>query len=508
MKIVVIEDEIRIREGLCRLIDKLNDGYEVAGTAENGQDGYELVRRVRPEIIITDIKMPLMDGLEMLTALYGEGCESKAIVLSAYSEFDYARQAMRLGVQEYLLKPIVVGDISDALLRVSEQIRRENAREKLTIDGMEQIFGGILWGGMEADDALEELLYQQYSVPAGMCYSVLCLYLGAFYKPYKEQVKRDVRELLERKDRPSYECLESEREQMLVVLLYRYQASHVLERWIQQAMLGQSGIRHCEGMGWTADVKLGSLRERFLQLCSHMEWNISLGDEVLISYPKVTGIQTSPCIYPIDVENQVKIHICSDDSGGLKKDIEDFCGYFKKGRVYEPRQIKECYVRFMWAVINVAKETGMLGHEELEQQTLLERIMGAKTQGELERTVSALAKKIRGMEETDGVHLTVKRAQSLIQEFYQSGITLEEIAAKLNITPEYLGTLFHRELGVNFSSYMKNFRITRAKELLIGTQMKLYEISDKVGYSDPKYFSRVFREVTGQLPADYRKTHK
>lgn len=102
----------------------------------------------------------------------------------------------------------------------------------------------------------------------------------------------------------------------------------------------------------------------------------------------------------------------------------------------------------------------------------------------------------------------MKRAQSMIHEFYDTGITLEEIAQKLNVTPEYLGTLFHKETGTHFSTYIREHRITKAKELLIGTQMKIYEIADQVGYADAKYFSRVFKESTGQLPADYRRTNK
>ena len=106
------------------------------------------------------------------------------------------------------------------------------------------------------------------------------------------------------------------------------------------------------------------------------------------------------------------------------------------------------------------------------------------------------------------VHLTIKKVVSIIHEFYQTGITLEEISIRLNMTPEYIGTLFHKEMGVTFSTYMKNFRINKAKELLCGTQYKLYEISERVGYNDPKYFSKVFKEITGQLPTDYRKTYK
>ena len=106
----------------------------------------------------------------------------------------------------------------------------------------------------------------------------------------------------------------------------------------------------------------------------------------------------------------------------------------------------------------------------------------------------------------DGIaHLTVRR---MIHEFYQSGITLDEIALKLNVTPEYLSMQFHKEVGETYSSYLKNYRVNKAKELLVGTQMKQYEIALQVGYTDSKYFGKVFRESTGYSPAEYRKTHK
>ena len=95
-----------------------------------------------------------------------------------------------------------------------------------------------------------------------------------------------------------------------------------------------------------------------------------------------------------------------------------------------------------------------------------------------------------------------------IHEFYARGITLDEIAEKLNVTPEYLGSQFHKEVGVTFSTYMKEYRIQKAKKLLIGTNLKLYEVAEQVGYATPKYFSKIFKEVTGQFPAEYRKLNK
>ena len=95
----------------------------------------------------------------------------------------------------------------------------------------------------------------------------------------------------------------------------------------------------------------------------------------------------------------------------------------------------------------------------------------------------------------------------MIHEYYATGITLDEIAEQLNMTPEYVGTLFRKEMGVTFSTYIKNHRINKAKELLCSTSLKLYEVAEQVGYFDPKYFSRVFKETTGMLPNDYRKAH-
>ena len=135
--------------------------------------------------------------------------------------------------------------------------------------------------------------------------------------------------------------------------------------------------------------------------------------------------------------------------------------------------------------------------------------MGAKTekelQGSMEGLFACMSMTGRGME---AVSLAVKKAQSIIHEFYADGITLSEIADRLNLSQEYLGTQFHREVGENFSAYIRNYRLLKAKELLIGTQLKQYEIAEKVGYADAKYFARVFKECVGMSPAEYRKSNR
>lgn len=123
MRIVVVEDEIRIREGICNLLDKMFPQHEVIGSAVNGQEGLDLILDQKPDLIITDVKMPVMDGLTMLSILSEKKIKSKAIVLSAYAEFTYAQQAIRWGVSEYLVKPLVVNDFVQAIKNTELQLK-------------------------------------------------------------------------------------------------------------------------------------------------------------------------------------------------------------------------------------------------------------------------------------------------------------------------------------------------------------------------------------------------
>lgn len=511
MKIVVVEDEIRIREGISKLLMKLNPDYELDGEAENGREGLELVRKVKPDLVITDIRMPEMDGLEMLTAMYKEKIKTRAIVLSAYSEFEYARKAMGVGVTEYLLKPINVNEFSKALGNVQKQIRQDQLKQPEKMGSVKQIFSGILFGNLKPDQSVKEYMKQKYQIAYDASIILICVYLGDGFEEKPEHVRRELHNVMEEKPDAGYCIVEAEYEKSLLIFIYRYGDAHDMERWLQYRFLKDRGWHQMHlGVGWTVSKDLDCLKESFLALYRCMDWNIALGDEIMISYPKITNIQTVLCTYPVDLENQLKTAICTGDGRKIAHEVEKFHQYFQDGKVYAPHEIKECYVRFLWAAINTAKEVGSLKSKALNQQELLERVMNARTCIELREVSGFLLDQIAVPESEDSgiTTLAVKRTISMIQEFYESGITLDEIAAKLDITPEYLSVQFHREVGETFSSYMKHYRMDKAKELLIGTQMKLYEIAGRVGYSDAKYFSRVFRECTGQLPAEYRKTHK
>lgn len=504
MKILIAEDEIRIREGLESLLGKFHD-LELVGAVQDGEEGLEAIKRLTPDIVITDVRMPNMDGLEMLKQAAAEGIKIKAIVLSAYSEFEYARQAIKLGVTEYLLKPVSVHEFSNAIENIRREIEEEQQRNPSQLGTLEHILQAILNNQLEINEEVLAYLKNNYQIEEQQAYVILCVYIGSDYENNLEMNRKYFQQTLSYYD-TSYAVIESEYHKSLIIIMYRYQNANDLERWLQRQILGYSEQKLA--VGWFEVSGISNLKAGFDLLYPYMDWNISLNKRILISYPKIKNVQTASCIYPMDIETKVRVLMCNDyNAEGIKELVNKFHETFQDGQIYLPKEIKECYVRFLWAVIGLAKEMGYLKSDDVEQQAVLNMIMNAKIREELLSATSMVFSAIKTESEENISHLTVRKMKGLIKEYYRS-ITLEEIGTKLNVTPEYLGTLFRREVGVSFSNYIKKYRINKAKELLCGTEMKLYQIAEEVGYTDSKYFSKVFKEITGQLPTEYRKIYK
>lgn len=507
MRVIVVEDEVRIREGIRNLINMLEGEWEFAGEAETGKDGLELIRRERPDVVITDIRMTEMDGLQMLEAVKKAGIEVKAIVVSAYSEFEYARTALNLGVTDYLLKPISIDEFFATMERVKGQIEKERLKQPDMLGSLEQVISGIVYGQLEPDKTIRDYLYSRYDLDESMPFIEICIYLGNDYASEVERIYKRWTHLLESVGADEYCIIRAEYENSLLAVIYGYSDLLRVKRGVQAFLAENEGS--CGSAGFITADGLEKLRQGFETIYSYMDWNVTLGDGVLITWPQVTQIQTMVCVYPVELENSLKTELCLGKVKQARQSVNRFHRFFWEDKPYSPKDIKECYVRFLWAAIGVMKEISMIDYSSLNQQEILDGIMGSRSRKELEKiTENIFAEAVEDERQESAEHLTVKRMKSMIHEFYQTGITLDEIARRLDVTPEYLSSQFHRVTGETFSVYLRNFRMQKAKELLLGTQMKLYEIAEAVGYSDGKYFSKVFRECTGCLPAEYRRRNK
>ena len=506
MKVAIVEDEIRIREGIEKLLKKLNRDYEIVAVAENGAEGLKLIREEKPDIVITDIRMPVMDGLEMLKRMTSEGLHAKAVVLSAYSDFEFARSAMKYGVTEYLLKPTSLTDFEQAMVRVEEQVMLDRSRKPAEIGTIDQIFRDLLLGRMKDTPELERYLINNYGIRPDSFFTLILCSPGIPFEDKSKEYDSSLARILRLFSQCEYVTVDFPYRKVLATVVYDYAKPGIVQSILQSRLadLGPEAVVSCAETAGPF-----TLHDIYEKMFPYMDWNIALGCRSVIRWPEVTQIKTESCIYPMDLENRMRAALHTSNTDEIAVILREFSSCFQGSRIYQPREIKECYVRFLWLIISFAKETGGEPNRTVDRQKLLSEIMDAKTREELEHIATSITAYLASSEISDSVsHLTVRKAIGLIRDYYKDGITLDEISRRLRVTPEYLGTLFHREVGTSFSTYIRNIRIDKAKELLCGTQLKLYEIAEATGYSDPKYFSKVFREVTGFTPAEYRKNYQ
>ncbi|MDE6636420.1 MAG: response regulator, partial [Lachnospiraceae bacterium] len=162
MKIIIVEDEIRIREGICNLVERIDDNYEVVAVASNGKDGYDSICEHSPDIVISDILMPEMNGIEMLEKLKNEGRMPDTILLSAYSEFSYAQTAIRLGVREYLTKPVTIDELTNALSRLECETASADLVPE-TLSSLNTVIFSVLNGILDVRGDMNRFLLNRYN---------------------------------------------------------------------------------------------------------------------------------------------------------------------------------------------------------------------------------------------------------------------------------------------------------------------------------------------------------
>ena len=503
MRILIVEDEVKIRVGISKLISS-QSGHTIVGEAKNGMEGYEMAIRLRPELIITDIRMPVMNWLEMLAKIQEDKVACHSVILSGYSEFEYAKKAITLGADDYLLKPIAAEDVKEVLDRIEEKLDLE----KRQIEGTPQGYiRDIILGSL----AETRENYQRLADIGGLDLESPCFlyagYLGNAEPAYVEFCKNQLEEMKVKygKDRIYMVFIESTQEYVCVI-----QSENPMEGWNKRIShrVYLKNVREGQAV-WTAGsiLSLTELRSQVNELRKLTSYAMALGYTHLLTKREISLFTPEEFTYPVFLENRIKVSVCKGDSEELTSCGDKFRSYMRDQKC-EPYHIRQGYMKMVNYILNISQEVAEEGYRLIQEQNPIKTLGNAITLSELEtcfqKIIQILAKTVN--KKDDIRNYTVNRAISYIREHYMEVISLEEMARRLDITPEYLSTLFNKEVGINFSTFLKKFRISQAKRLLKGSELKIYEVANEVGYGDPKYFNRVFREEVGVSPGDYRQS--
>lgn len=498
MRIVIVEDEKKIRAGMAGMISK-KTSHTMVGEASDGEEGLELIQRTRPDLVITDIRMPVMDGLEMVRRLREADISCHVIVLSGFSEFVYARQAISCGVDEYLLKPLTAADIQKALEKIEAKIQEEALLMRGTPEScLRELVGG---------SSNPELLQAFGTGPQTGCF-LAAAYLGSMSGEYSDTVQKELESLNERSSQISvYSCTQDNNRLLYVLAVGGEELEECRNRIYKRLIRGFEGqpvhpLWACSFFEDEREIpaQAGELRE----LLSYgitapgfagwytKEWADSISWEEFRS--------------PVKVIQKMKNAVCQEHLDEAGQAFEEFLRYFENHQ-FRKEEIRQGLMRSYFMILDLLQELDKRRYQRLQNCNTERLIREAMTWNEVREGCKGMRDVLRqeSARRQDISNYVILKVLQYIRDHYKEKIVLEQVAEQMGMTPEYLSTLFNREMKENFSVFLKKFRISHAKRLLTGTQMKIYEVAQEVGYSDAKYFTRVFKEEEGISPGDYRE---
>lgn len=500
MRIVIIEDEMKIRNGMAKLISA-HTAHRVVGEAKNGREGLELILRQRPELVISDIRMPVMDGLELLEELNRQGIHCHFIILSGYSEFEYARKAIRYGVDDYLLKPLGPEELMRMLDKIQRLLDEEERRQAETTEGL---LRSLLLGG-QGTGAAEALRKSGGFSKDRPCF-LAAGYLGDSGAAYVNALPSLWEKMKEHY--PSYRVyfvmLENIRQ--MFCLIQGEVTEEELEAKLRRRLY--MNLKREDSPVWALEPldRLEELERTGKLLRERQFYGMRLGCRVILTAGRVAELSFREYEYPRQWEPELRAAIC----GGSGELLFQTAEKIKEGlrtMEWQPGYFRHAYGALIHFAETIFQDMNSAGARILQKLDTGRLVADAVTLGELERCFDRVIRVIAEAKDTreDIRNYAILRAIRYIKDHYRENISLEQLADHLEITPEYLSTLFNKEVGINFTTFLKRFRVSQAKRLLKGTDRKIYEIAAAVGYHDPKYFNRVFKEETGMSPGDFRQ---
>ncbi|MFC2946823.1 response regulator transcription factor [Virgibacillus sediminis] len=476
LRLMIIEDELWMRRGLEKILDWNQLNIQLVSSARSGQEALELMEESAPDIIITDIKMPKIDGFGMLNKI-SEVLEQlpKIIIISGYDDFNYAKKAIRHGVVDYMLKPVDPEELKETIIRSKDLIRREEEEsQKLT--------------NLELKNAVHEILafHSNYSnsesLPSPFYFHVIF------------------------SSEPLHESLEKINNKKM------YYVSLVI------------GGHYLTMMGFIQKDALSSYRENHLaKIQKHQAVGVSdmksnINDNFLVAYKEAEqafqatyyqnmeyhNVRELTTILSREEETNILTSLQKGDKRTVDRVIDNL---LKKHEQLE----QKCIILFQLYLLlsryltpeQISSSNQSMFFYKLRYVYTLEDLNDVYS-----TAVDPLIKKLIQNFKPSKTSYIVKAKEYIGAHYNEAALSLDRVAAHLNLSPAYLSFIFKKETGMNFTSHVTRRRVEVAKEYLINSQSPIYEISDKVGYNDTKYFLRVFKKETGFTPNRYRELYK
>jgi len=533
-RIMIVDDEEEIRLGIIKKIDWEANGFVVVGDAENGQDALEKAEKLQPDVIMTDIKMPFMDGLELGKKLVELMPSTKIIVFSGCDDFEYAHKAIKINVVEYVLKPINSIELTEVLVRLKEQLDREyNEKRNLEtlykyyINSLPVIREQFLVGAIEGKITESQWNEQAENLGIDFKYenfSVALIHADGTINIEESENNMSIQNELTLTPISIKKIIDENMEKYCKFVSFIYSDMVVVIGNLEKKediLLFIKGINEvCKiykrimnltisaGIGYVYN-NTSEIRYSYRSAQSALDYRFVLGTGKAIYIDDVEPDNSIQLQFDEQEERTMlnAIKISSEDEiaitiENLFKNIEDLLLPFNQYRIY-----------FMEIITSILKlvQTYNLEIEELFGKNFdcYSFLEGFNSINEVREWLIQKAIKVNiyiKRERINSSMLLIEKAKQYIKDNYSDyDVSVEKLCSELHVSPTYFSTIFKRETGMNFVNYLTTLRLEEAVKLLNTTDDKTYIIAEKVGYPEANYFSYVFKKKFGVSPSKYRK---
>lgn len=535
LKVFLVEDESIVREGLKKNIPWQEYGYQFMGEASDGEMALPMIRKIRPDVLITDIKMPFMDGLALSQIVTQEIPDIRIIIISGYDEFEYAQRAIRVGVEQYLLKPITRGGLRKVLLEIREKIETEKEQKNYleTFQNemkeyedysrrsfLEKVFGGVL----SVQQIYEEAAKLSLELDAP-CYNLVLLSLQTKHRNPEIAVREpeginQVREALLRFFMRFPEYLAFRWNISLYGILIKGETER-MEELEQRCIANIEKICKEEefSMEWYAAIgrpveRLSLLPECYTKvnhILAHRFFNPQqhiLTEKDAVEFLPGKDTKSFESVDSAKVNPEIIQGFLRE---GKQEEIEDFVNGYLAGvkdalesrlfRDYLLLNVRFTTVNYM-EMLGISKEELLAedDNEKVREVSVNSRDIYDYIQELLERALI-----LRDREsENQGKKVLKKGLEYIEENFSEDTLSLNSVAGAIGVSGNYFSSVFSQEMQMTFIEYVTKKRMDKAKKLLRQSEMHSGDIAAEVGYKDPHYFSFVFKKTVGCTPREYR----
>lgn len=520
-KVLLVEDERIIREGIRDKVDWKSVGFEFCGEAQDGEVALPLIEKTLPDVLITDIKMPFMDGLQLSKIVSSQMPWVKIIILSGHDEFEYAQSAIKLGVCEYLLKPISAIDIQKTLQNIAGLLDREredraNLRElqnqvnDVLALKRERLLLQLVVGGISSCEAIEQ--YGQIGLTMiAQHYLVILVKVRPFENGGHLDLARhnDIQDIVTNliSTYPGAFFTQKSVEEFLLIMTgddpeQLRQDGSFLAGLIKKDIEKSISCKVIFGVGSTQQ-RLANIHLSFIDALASAN-NTAQKPALRSSYQEGDLLESLKIDQPA-VEHYLR-------TGLIEEYDEFFQAYLQP--ISEAALYSTLIKHYLFAdiILTSAQLISDLGGEALEVIPVMKDIegflMSLETIDQIRDSLRSLTSAVLAFRTNQVKYENAKpifQARDFIDNnFSDPDLLLENVAACVNLSPSHFSVVFRREIGESFKEYLTRIRIERAQEFLRTTNLKCSEIAYRSGYKDPHYFSYVFKKNTGIPPQQFR----